>query len=81
MTPEFKPDLKIIENNEKPKLGYIELFNGSSVGATNGTGNTISCEESCDSCFDPSPGCDSCFDPSPGCDSCFDPSPDPRVKK
>lgn len=81
MTPEIKPDIKISDKGKRPELGYVKLFNGLPVGATNGIGNTKSCEESCDACFDPSPGCDSCFDPSPGCDSCFDPSPDVRPEK
>jgi len=81
MTPEFKPDLEISDNGEKPKLGYVKLFNGLPVGAVEGVENTMSCEEDCVSCFDPEPDCVSCFDPSPGCDACFDPSPDVRAKK
>jgi len=71
MTPEFKPDLKIIDRGEKAKLGFVKLFNGLPVGAVEGVGNTMSCEE----------GCNSCFDPEPDCEACFDPSPDVRAKK
>jgi len=71
MTPEFKLDLEIVDRGEKPKLGFVKLFNGLPVGTVEGVEKTMSCEESCDSCFDP----------SPDCEACFDPSPDVRVKK
>lgn len=77
MNPEFKPDLKISGNGEKPKLGYVKLFNGLPTSAIGSAENTVSCEEGCfdpcdrDPCFDPCDR-DPCFDPCDR-DPCFDP--------